>query len=252
MDDIVIVGTVDTEAELDRLARQYRSAGGVGVQLLNTLGSGAESLLERLPGPVRDNLQSGTEQALQLAMRAANRSRDAVPDQAAWVNTAVATAMGAAGGFGGISTAVVELPATTTLLLRSIQGVARAEGFDPTAQNVQFDCIRVFSAAGPLRKDDGADLGFLATRMAVTGPALRAAIASVSPKLAAVLGQKLAAQTLPVLGSVAGATTNLVYAKYYQQIASVHFGLRRLAIDADVPHPELVARLRQRMELPRE
>lgn len=72
-------------------------------------------------------------------------------------------------------------------------------------------------------------------------------IAAVAPKLATVLGQKLAAQTVPLLGAVAGATTNYLFTSYYQEIAQVHFGLRRLAIDADIPEAELVTRLNQRM-----
>jgi hypothetical protein len=247
MADIEIIGNVDVEAELDRLAAQYRRAGGVGVKLLTALGGKAEGLLERLPGPVRENLDGATRQALVLAMRAAQGSRVAVPDQKSWVNTAVTTAMGAAGGFGGLPSALVELPATTTVLLRAIQGVAAEHGFDPAAENVQFDCMRVFAAAGPLARDDGADLGFISLRLTLSGGAMHRMIAAVAPKFATVLGQKLSAQTVPVLGAVAGATTNYVYTSYYQQIAHVHFGLRRLAIDGDVPPDELVERLSLRM-----
>lgn len=243
MDDIVTGAPVEPEAELDRLAARYRAAGGAGIKLLNLLGGQAEGLLDRLPAPVRSGLDGATEQALKLAVQAAGRSRDAVPDQKAWVNTAAATAMGAAGGFGGLPSALVELPATTTLLLRAIQGVAAEHGFDPMAENVRFDCIRVFAAAGPLAADDGADLAFVSLRLTLSGGAMQKLIAAVAPRLATVLGQKLAAQTLPVLGAVAGATINYVFTNYYQQIAQVHFGLRRLAIEADLPQEELAARL---------
>lgn len=247
MQDVVLIDKVDPEAELDRLADHYRSAGGAGVKLLNRLGGSAESLLDQLPDPVRLGLTDATEQALRAAMVAAQGSRRAVPDQQPWVNTAIATAMGAAGGAGGLSTALVELPATTAMLLRAIQGVAASEGFDPTSENVKFDSIRVLSAAGPLSEDDGADLGFFSVRLTLTGPAMQKLIAAVAPRLSVVLGQKLAAQSLPVLGALAGGGTNFVYSRYYQQIARVHFGLRRLAIDADIPHPELVQRLAHRM-----
>jgi len=248
MNDIVTPPPVDAEAELDRIAARYRAAGGIGVQLLTLLGGQAEGLLERLPEPVRAGLNGATEQALKIAMQTANSSRRTVPDQKEWVNTAVATAMGAAGGFGGLPTALVELPATTTVLLRAIQGVAGEYGFDPEAENVQFDCIRVFAAAGPLAEDDGADLGFVSLRLTLTGGAMQKLIATVAPRLAVVLGQKLAAQTVPVLGAVAGATANYVYTSYYQQIAHVHFGLRRLAIDADLSTEEVTARLTERMQ----
>ena len=247
MSNLTTLSPPDTEAELDRLAARYAAAGGLGVQLLTLVGGKAEQLLDRLPDPVRVKLEETTEKALQLAMRAAQSSRRAVPDQADWVNTAMSTAMGAAGGFGGLPSALVELPATTTVLLRIIQGVAAENGFDPASDSVQFDCIRVFAAAGPLASDDGADLGFLTLRVTLTGGAMQRLIATVAPRLATVLGQKLAAQTVPVLGAVAGATTNFIYTGYYREIAHVHFGLRKLAIDADLPPEELATRLAARM-----
>ncbi|WP_170398910.1 EcsC family protein [Ruegeria arenilitoris] len=247
MQDVVLVEKLDAEAELDRLAGYYRTAGGPGVKLLSSLGGSAESLLEQLPEPIRQGLTGATEQALWLAMHAAEGSRRAVPDQHPWVNTAVTTAMGAAGGLGGMSTALMELPATTAMLLRAIQGAAAREGFDPSEDGVKFDCVRVLSAAGPLSNDDGADLGFFSVRLTLTGPAMQKLIAAVAPRLSVVLGQKLAAQSVPVLGAIAGGGTNYVYTRYYQQIARVHFGLRRLAVDADVPHDELVRKLAARM-----
>jgi uncharacterized protein (DUF697 family) len=72
-------------------------------------------------------------------------------------------------------------------------------------------------------------------------------IARVAPRLATVLGQKLAAQTVPVLGAMAGATVNYAFTSYYQDMAQVHFGLRRLAIAADRPHAALVEELRARL-----
>ncbi|MEP3863574.1 MAG: EcsC family protein, partial [Paracoccaceae bacterium] len=141
-------------------------------------------------------------------------------------------------------TALAEVPVTTTLLLRVIQGVAVEHGFDPNSENVRFDCVQVFASAGPLEHDDGADIAFLSARMALSGAGLQALIARVAPKLATVLGQKLAAQAVPVLGAVAGAATNYAYTRYYTDMAHVHFGLRRLSIDADLPHDQLVSRLR--------
>jgi pimeloyl-ACP methyl ester carboxylesterase len=235
------------EERLGVLAARYQGAGGAVIQLLNMAGGQADGLIERLPPGMRDNLGQGTEQALRLAMKAAESSRGVVGDGPGWLSTAISTALGAAGGFGGLPSALAELPVTTTVLLHGIQGVAVEHGFDPAEPGVQFDCIQVFSAAGPLEHDDGSDLAFLSTRMIVTGAAMQALIARVAPKLAVVLGQKLAAQTVPVLGAVAGAATNYAYSSYYREMAHVHFGLRRLAIEADRDHGELVGVLRGRL-----
>lgn len=239
--------TVDVEAQLDQIAARYQAAGGVGIHVLNLIGGSADGLLDRLPAPVRRNLEGATTKALEQAMKAAHTSRAYVPDQKDWLNQAVSAAMGAAGGAGGLPTALAELPVTTTLLLRVIQGVAVEHGFVPASESVQFDCVQVFAAAGPLSDDDGVDLGFLSARLALTGKAMQAVIARVAPQLAVVLGQKLAAQAVPVLGAVAGAATNYAFTSYYQDMAHVHFAMRKLAIDGDVPHDQLVARLALKM-----
>ena len=242
-----VPATVDVDARLDAIAARYKQAGGVGINVLNLIGGQADNLIERLPTVVRRNLEGATVKALGQAMKAAHSSRAMVPDQKGWLNQAVSAAMGAVGGAGGLPTAMAELPVTTTLLLRVIEGVAVEYGFDPEAENVQFDCVQVFSAAGPLSGDDGSDLGFLSARVALSGRAMQAVIAKVAPRLAVVLGQKLAAQAVPILGAAAGAATNYAYTSYYQDMAHVHFGLRKLAIDADIPQNELLERLRSKM-----
>ncbi len=240
----------DVETRLKDLAMRHARAGNLGIQMLNLIGGQAETLLSRLPDPVRNRLGEATEQALRAAMQAAHRSRDVVSDAPGWWSRALSTAMGAAGGMGGLPTALAELPVTTTVLLRAIQDVAVEHGFDPAEPGVHYDCIQIFAAAGPLDHDDGSDLAFLSTRVAVTGTAVQALISRVAPRLATVLGQKLAAQTVPVLGAAAGAATNYAYTSYYQQMAHVHFGLRRLAIEADRDHDVLVDEFRKLVEQP--
>jgi hypothetical protein len=182
---------------------------------------------------------------LTRANKIAQASRNAVPDQPGWINSAVGAAMGAAGGMGGAPTALAELPVTTTLLLRVIQGVAAEHGFDPSEESVQFDCISVFGSAGPMASDDGAETGFLAARLTLSGPALHRIIATVAPKLAAALGQKLAAQTVPVLGAAAGAAINFAFTGYYRDMAYVQFGLRRLAVESGQPEQVLIDKFRK-------
>lgn len=233
---------------LDALAKRYSRAGGPVIQLLNLAGTQADGLVEKLPAGLRDNLLSGTEEALRIAMRVAEGSRGVIGDQPGWLTTTVTTAMGAAGGFGGMASSMAELPVTTTIFLHGIQSVAVEHGFDPSERSVQFDCVQVFAAAGPLEHDDGADLAFLSTRMIVTGPALQALITKVAPRLAVVLGQKLAAQSVPVLGAFAGAATNYAYAGFYREMAHVYFGLRRLSIEADRDMQSLTQAMRLRVQ----
>jgi hypothetical protein len=232
---------------LDVLAKRHKGASGLGMQVLGMVGGSAEALLDKLPTAVKDRLDGATRAALEGAFSAATRSRSLVADRSDWLNTALATAMGAAGGFGGLPGALAELPVTVTVLLRAIQGIAAEHGFDPDDEAVKIDCLQVFATAGPMHLDDGAETGFVATRFAVTGQSLNALIAKVAPRLSAVLGQKLAAQAAPVLGAVAGAAINYAFTSYYQEMARVHFGLKKLARDMEQDEGNLREELRARI-----
>lgn len=238
---------VDVEARLADLARRHRAAGGVGIRLVSLVGGTAENLLEKLPDRVKDRLEETTRAALERALDAAAVSRTMVADRGDWLNTAVTAALGAAGGAGGLPTALAELPVTTTILMRAIQGIAAEHGYDPADEAARADCVRVFASAGPLARDDAADLGFLAARVTITGRTLEGLIAKVAPRLSAVFGQKLAAQAAPVAGAVTGAWINYVFTSYYQEMARVHFGLRKLADESGEPREVLAGRLRAKL-----
>ncbi len=237
-----------SSAEIARLAQVHRGAGGVGMSVLNLIGGQAENLLERLPDRTKDQLETATRRALETALSAASLSHRVVPTRQSWLDRALATGMGAVGGAGGLPSALVELPVTTSVLLRSIQGVALEHGFDPQSADIRKECIMVFATAGPLAEDDGADLAFLSARMTLTGATVHGIISRVAPRLATVLGQKLAAQTIPVIGAAAGAATNYAYISYYQEMAKVHFGLLRLSRDTGRPWEALTGDLRQALE----
>lgn len=219
------------QRQLEILAARHDRAGSVGLSVLNLLGGQAENLLERLPDPIKDKLEGATTRALNASLRAAQMSRRVVKDQKSWLNTAMATSMGAAGGAGGLPTALAELPVTTTVLLRAILGVAQEYGFDPALPETRKEALHIFASAGPLAEDDGVDMGFLSARMTLTGASINSLIARIAPGFSIVLGQKLATQAVPLFGAVAGAATNYAYTSYYQEMAHVHFGLLALARD---------------------
>ncbi|MFV0300379.1 MAG: EcsC family protein [Paracoccus sp. (in: a-proteobacteria)] len=235
-------------AEVDRLARRYVDAGGLGMDILNTIGTSAETLIERLPRPIRGRMDRITRNALNRAFDAAGSSRRVLRDRGDWFNRLVSTASGAAGGVAGLPGAVVELPFTVTMFLRGMLEIAVEHGFDPDADEVRMECLRIFAAGGPMAEDDGADLGLLAARLSITGHSVQGLIARVAPRFAAVLGQKLAAQATPILGAVAGASINYTFARYYQELARVHFGLKRLARETGLTDEALVEALRLSIE----
>ena len=241
----------DVDEELKRIAARYSAAGSHGLRLLNAMGTQAERAMQNLPDPVQSALERATHQALGAALRGAGTSRRFWPDQPAQMNRMMSAGLGAFGGAAGLPGVLIELPLTTTLLLRAIQGVAAEHGFDPDAPSLRFDVLEVFSSAGPLRHDDGAETSFLTQRIGLAAGGLDRLIAIVAPRLAAALGPKVAAQMVPLVGAVTGSSINYIYAGYYQEMAHVHFGLRRLAIEADMPQEDLIARLEHHLAAPK-
>ncbi|WP_136441135.1 EcsC family protein [Pacificoceanicola onchidii] len=240
--------TVDVEKAIADLAARYTAAGNFGVQVLNVLNWPAESLIERLPENARAKLETATVRGLEAAMSAASGTRSLIKDQKNWVNTATTTAVGVVGGLGGLTTALAELPVTVTMLMRSVQAVAAEHGFDPDEEQTRKDALLVFAAAGPLVQGKTPDLTFLSSRVTLTGVNVYVGIGLIAPRLALVLGRKLAAQTIPVIGAATAAATNYSYSGYYQEMAAVVFGLRALSEQTGTPFEELVEMLSARLE----
>ncbi len=216
--------------EVTALARRHARAGGMVMSLVNAAGSRIESRLELLPDGVKDRLESVAAQALERSYRLAGRTvSESGPALGEKGHLAMATLTGALGGFGGFASALAELPVTVTVIFRSIQRIAASYGFDPQDEAVRLECLRVFGSGSPLERDDGVNTSFLGARVAITGSALNRVISAVAPRFATVLGEKLAAQAVPLLGSFAGAGINYAFVSYYQEMAHVRFGLRRLA-----------------------
>jgi len=231
-------------AQIDRLALRHLQASGTAMQLMTRIGDSAEGLIQRLPAFVRARLDSVTRAALMRAFGAASRSRKVVRDRGDLFNRVASTVSGAAGGIGGFAGALVELPFTVTLLLRAMLDIAAEHGLDPDSDEVRMECLRIFAAAGPMTEDDGADLGLLAARLSVTGQTVQGLVSKVAPRLSISLGQKMAAQAAPVFGAVVGASINYTFARYYQELARVHFGIMRLSHETGLPHEALTEALR--------
>ena len=218
----------DVDLEVSGLAVRYRRANGPVMSLMNRLGGSLEGQLALLPKGLRKQLEAVTVSALSRAMDVAAYAGRA-PDFGPRGPMAVAIASGAAGGVGGLATSLAELPVTITIILHSIRQVAVAHGFDPDTPAIRAECLAVFGAGSPIGGDDGVNTSFLGARLAVTGPAVQALIAKIAPRLAAALGPKLVAQSVPLLGALAGAGLNAAYISYYREIAEIRFGLLRLA-----------------------
>lgn len=225
MDNDILPDASDLSPQVAELARRYKRANGPVIRLVNRLGSTLEGQMSVLPPSVRSQLERVTAQALETSYGLAARA----PDLGARGPLAAVITTGAAGGFGGLPTAIAELPVTVTLFLNAIRAEARDAGLDPDEDWVRAECLQVFAAGSPLAQDDGVNTSFVASRIALTGSAVQNLITAIAPRLAAVLGQKLAAQAVPVLGAISGAAMNAAFLSYYREIARVRFALLNLA-----------------------
>ena len=195
-----------------------------------------------LPKDWQTGLQRAVDRALGLGLRVALQDLDR-PRSVAQRRAAV-TAAGAAGGFFGWPGLLVELPVTTVLLLRTIADAARAEGEDLRTVDARLACLEVFALGGPRESDDAAELGFVQLRAALalrisgtevgpllvarTSPATVAFVRAVGQRFGVVVGEKAAAQAVPILGAAAGASINLLFFQHFHDVATGRFALRRL------------------------
>ena len=218
------------EFEIAELAKRARKAGGPLVTLLQKLGNRIEGQLRLLPEPARRQIDAITIASLERALGVASLGRHA-PDLGPSAAPIAAAISGAAGGAGGLATSIAELPLTITLILGTIRAAAEAEGFDPDDPAIKAEILRCFATGTPLGGDDGVNTAFIGARLTVTGPALNRLIATLAPRIAATLGQKLAAQAVPVLGAISGAAVNAAFLSHYRELARIRFRLLRLARD---------------------
>src|SRR5690625_5944311 len=164
-----IVPTLD-EPELTRLrhARELLENPGIAAQLANVVGAPMEYVMaRRLPASVTRLIESTTRAALEQSLRLATatlRRGGARPAARTRVHTFAAAAAGAAGGAFGFAGLAVELPVTTTMILRSIADIARSHGEDLDDPAVTLACFEVLTMGGRSSTDDGAGCGYVAAR----------------------------------------------------------------------------------------
>lgn len=232
-----------------RRARELLEDPSFAARLVSIVGSPIEAGLDRLPTPVAMRVQEATQKALQAALEVAVRGIDRDPDRgpANLFHKAATGLSGAAGGAMGLAALAVELPITTTLMLRTIADIARSQGEGLDAVETRLACLSVFALGGRASSDDGTETGYFAVRAVLAqqvaeaarvvaarglaeteAPALVRLLASIASRFGIVVSEKAAAQLVPVVGAVGGAAVNVVFTEHFQKVATGHFTVRRL------------------------
>ncbi len=159
----------------------------------------------------------------------------------------LAMASGAIGGAFGLASLPVELPISTTIMLRAIADIARAEGEDLSNAEGAMACLEVFALGGHGEDEKIMEGGYLALRglfaksvsdaaayaassgaVSESAPALARLVGVIAARFGVVVSQKTAAQAAPLLGAVTGAALNLAFTEHFQTLARGHFVVRRL------------------------
>ncbi|EER1504831.1 EcsC family protein [Escherichia coli] len=230
-------------------------------KMTQMVGKPIDYLMNKLPKGAEAQIYSLVEKALHKAADAALWSLNNEPNREASTKTNkfFAAVSGAVGGTFGFSALAIELPLSTTIMLRSVADIARSEGFDLDKVETKQACLEVFALGGPSENDDAVDTAYYATRSFTaeamqilskelseiatkkasvnaamnltptqTGKWLTTLIEKVATRFGIVITEKTAAQVVPIIGAFAGATLNIMFTDYYQDMARGHFIIKRL------------------------
>ncbi|WP_076864202.1 EcsC family protein [Bradyrhizobium mercantei] len=224
--------------EGSNLAARIADYAGVPVnRVLNLLPKAAN---RQLSGLVRTAVMKGLEVAVDTL------DDKPPPAPAVTFSSFLAGVTGGVSGLFGLGALAVELPLTTTLMLRAIAEIAQHEGEDLSKLEARLACLEVF-AYGTKRTDDSIDVGYYAARALISkytsdaaayimergaidasAPVISNLVSEIVSRFGLVVSDKVAAGAVPIIGAAFGATINVIFMDHFQKIAKGHFTLRRL------------------------
>ncbi len=239
--------TPEDLADLARAVKLLESP-GMAARVTSLLGRPVERTVDLLPGPATRLVHAAARGAIARAVSVAALTLGKKPGKPSSdrLHLAGAGLAGGLGGFFGLAGLAVELPLSTVLMLRSIADIAREEGEDLALPEARMACVQVF-ALGGRAGGDGSETGYYAARAALARtvseavrflaqggavskgtPVLVRLISQVAARYGVVVGEKLAVQAVPIVGSLGGAAVNAVFTGHFQKTARGHFTVRRL------------------------
>lgn len=223
---------------------------GLAASLSNLIGIPIEQALATLPQgmvkPVTRLTREALNKALDAALLTMPKGPVAKPAPKS-IHKLLAGVSGAVGGSFGIASLAIELPVSATLMLRAIAATAHECGEPLDEAATKLACLEVFALGGSTNKDDNGEIGYYAVRAFLSrtmeesakhlmkkglakegAPALVRFVNAVAQRFSVQVSQKFAAQALPAIGAVSGATVNVMFMSHFQEMADAHFTIRRL------------------------
>ncbi len=239
------------QADLTLLAQaaQQLESSNLATSISHVIGMPIDTAMSALPGHWSRVVSRITKKALEKALDAALLSLSDKPVKPKnKIHSLMVGVSGAVGGSFGIAALAVELPVSATIMLRSIADIARSHGENLNELDSKMACLTVFAlSGGGAKKAEAADTSYYAVRSFLTkaisdttnhiavhglskegAPVLVNLINAVSARFSIPVSGKLAAQTLPVVGAMSGASVNWLFIRHYQKMAKAHFMVRTL------------------------
>jgi hypothetical protein len=221
----------------------------LAVKVAGLIGMPIEKALKHLPDTWAETVNAATRRSLETALQAALVTLDQKPQPKSreLLHKLAVAATGAAGGVFGLPGLAVELPLSTTIMLRSIADIARSEGERLRTWDSKLACLEVFALGGRSTSDDASDSAYFVIRGALAksvseaakyiterglveegAPALVRFITQLAARFGVSVSEKVAAQAVPVIGAAGGLAINILFIDHFQDMARGHFIVRRL------------------------
>jgi hypothetical protein len=222
---------------------------GLAAKITHVIGAPIEKGFKLLPEKWSDTVNQVTRAALEKALNFAvitmgDGTKHGSSDM---LHKMIVAATGGTGGAFGLAALSVELPVSTTVMLRSIADIARSEGERIKEPEVKLACLEVFALGGRTTGDNAAETGYFAVRAALAravseaaqhiagkrlaqegAPAMVRFISKVASRFSITVSEKMAAQAVPLIGAAGGAAINTLFLDHFQDMARGHFIVRRL------------------------
>jgi hypothetical protein len=230
-------------------ARMLLENPGLAVRMANVLGAPLERGFAMLPKNGAALVNKAARSALLRALDVAVRSIKVQPrdEYSELTHKVMVGASGWIGGAFGFAAMAIELPVSTTLMLRSIADIARDEGHDLKQIGTRLSCLEVFALGGSAKGDDAAESGYWIVRAAMGKAVAEAAsylaergvldkgapvivrlVAAIASRFGVVISEQAAAKAIPILGAASGSAINVLFMDHFQNMARGHFIVKRL------------------------
>lgn len=237
--------------DLERLrwATQHLEHPSLAARLSSLIGTPIEIATKLLPRALYQQAHrladAAVERVMEVAVSSLRHAHESDPRNGLY--RGLTAGCGALGGAFGLYGLLLDLPISTTLMLRSIAEIARSEGEDLSTPEARLACLEVFALGGHAESDDAAETGYYGIRLALAlpitqaarhlaehglagrgGPVLVELIRAIGARFGVVVTQKAAAQLVPLIGAAGGAAVNLIFMSHFQEMARGHFVVRAL------------------------